>query len=258
MTIPSLGRHLPVLAITVASVVIAGCGGDSAQAPGIAAPAGLAYSVNPAVYTVGTAIAANAPSSSGGAVESYSVSPALPAGLSLGTATGIVTGNPTIAAPLSSYTVTARNPGGQATTILGITVDPANARPVANAGPSQRVPVGSPVTLDGGASSDADGNPLTYAWSLTTRPAGSTAVIRNASDRRPTMTPDRAGRYVATLTVNDGRKDGIPSEVGISSEADLRLLIDRSASQSSVWIDGVAQAGSRFPASSSRTAGSCP
>src|SRR5207302_3761512 len=44
------------------------------------APSALTYSTNPATYTKGTAIAANSPTSTGGAVISYGVSPALPAG----------------------------------------------------------------------------------------------------------------------------------------------------------------------------------
>src|SRR5205823_7950716 len=41
-------------------------------------PSTLTYSANPATYTKGTAITANSATSTGGAVVSYSVSPALP------------------------------------------------------------------------------------------------------------------------------------------------------------------------------------
>jgi cysteine-rich repeat protein len=50
-----------------------------------------------------------------GAVVSYSVSPALPAGLSLNTTNGTITGTPTIATATSTYTVTATNLGGSTT-----------------------------------------------------------------------------------------------------------------------------------------------
>jgi len=40
-----------------------------------APPSALAYSANPAIYTKSAAITANSPSSSGGAVVSYSVHP---------------------------------------------------------------------------------------------------------------------------------------------------------------------------------------
>ncbi len=64
--------------------------------------------------TVGTAIAALTPSVSG-TVTSYSVSPSLPAGLTLNTTTGVISGTPTVAAPNTSYVVQAINSSGSAT-----------------------------------------------------------------------------------------------------------------------------------------------
>jgi len=85
-------------------------------------PGGLTYSANPAVYGVGVAIAANSPSSTGSAPASYSVSPALPAGLSLDTATGVITGTPTTATPSATYRVTATNGAGSTTADVVIRV----------------------------------------------------------------------------------------------------------------------------------------
>ena len=108
-----------LLALSVL-VALAGCGGDSTTPP-----AGLAYATNPATYTRGTAIAANAPTSTGGAVDGYAVTPALPAGLSLHPTTGVLSGTPTAITPLATYTVTATNAGGSTTATLGITVNDA-------------------------------------------------------------------------------------------------------------------------------------
>jgi hypothetical protein len=47
-----------------------------------------------------------------GTVSSYSVSPALPAGVSLSTATGVISGTPTAIAPQATYTITAANATG--------------------------------------------------------------------------------------------------------------------------------------------------
>lgn len=94
-------------------------------APPVAAPSALSYSSNPATYTKGTAITANTPTSSGGAVTSYVVSPALPAGLTLNPSTGIISGTPTVATPTASYTVTATNSGGSTNALLSITVNDA-------------------------------------------------------------------------------------------------------------------------------------
>ncbi|WP_306601986.1 putative Ig domain-containing protein [Geothrix sp. 21YS21S-2] len=89
------------------------------------APSGLTYTVTRAYYAVGTAIAANVPSTSGGgAVASYAVSPSLPPGLALNTATGVISGTPTAATAMATYTVTASNGGGSATAALSIVVFP--------------------------------------------------------------------------------------------------------------------------------------
>lgn len=86
------------------------------------APASLTYAVNPADYVVGTPITPNTPTHTGGTVDSYAVSPALPAGLSLSTSTGVVSGTPTLATPAATYTVTAKNGTGSTTASLSITV----------------------------------------------------------------------------------------------------------------------------------------
>ena len=88
-----------------------------------AAPTALTYTTNPALYTLNVAIAANTPSSTGGAVTMYSVSPTLPAGLSLNPATGVISGVPTASAPSNMYTVTAANSIASTTAILSLTVN---------------------------------------------------------------------------------------------------------------------------------------
>ncbi len=86
------------------------------------APSSLNYTAVTSSYTINTAIATNSPTSSGGAVVSYAVSPALPTGLSLDTSTGDITGTPTVLTPVATYTVTATNTGGSTTKALSITV----------------------------------------------------------------------------------------------------------------------------------------
>jgi hypothetical protein len=87
----------------------------------------------------------------------------------------------------------------------------ANAVPVANAGPFQGVSIESQVTLDGSGSSDTDGDPLSYSWIFFSKPAGSSAVLSDASVSRPSFTADVNGSYVLRLTVNDGIFDSIAS-----------------------------------------------
>ena len=87
------------------------------------APSALSYATGTANYTKGVAIAPNSPTSSGGAVSSYSVTPALPVGLGLSVSTGVISGTPTVATATASYTVTASNSAGSTTAIMTITVN---------------------------------------------------------------------------------------------------------------------------------------
>jgi hypothetical protein len=88
----------------------------------MAPPANLTYLPNPALYPAGTAITPNTPTSTGGTVASYSVAPALPAGLSLSPTTGVITGIPSTPTAASNYVVTATNAVGFATASLSITI----------------------------------------------------------------------------------------------------------------------------------------
>jgi hypothetical protein len=85
---------------------------DSAQFP---SPS-IRYLTSDAVYVVGEAIEANTPQVNNGTASSFSISPVLPAGLSLDPSTGTISGTPTAAVPPGDYTVTANLVGGQTAT----------------------------------------------------------------------------------------------------------------------------------------------
>ena len=84
------------------------------------APSGLAYPT-PLTYIVNLPIAPLMPNVTG-TVSGYSVSPALPQGLSLNTTTGRISGTPTVTAAGTDYIVTAANPGGSTSFALSIAV----------------------------------------------------------------------------------------------------------------------------------------
>jgi hypothetical protein len=100
-----------------------------------------------------------------------------------------------------------------------------NHAPVSFAGPNQNIATGTLVTLDGTGSYDEDGDPLTYSWAFTNVPAGSTAVLSNATSSRPTFVPNVSGNYVARLIVNDGK-----AETGKTSDEDPRQEMTSEAS----------------------------
>lgn len=117
---------------------VAGCGGDGGpgnqdvshmSGSAVVSPAGLSYSTPSAVYSPGEKITPNIPSSSGGPISTYSVSPALPDGLVLDQQTGVVNGAPVAATPSAIYTVTGSNAQGSVTARLQIEVKAITAAP---------------------------------------------------------------------------------------------------------------------------------
>jgi hypothetical protein len=88
------------------------------------APAGLNYPKSRTRYVRNVAITDSPPSLDydGGNPQSYSVSPALPAGLSLDTTTGVISGTPTTLQSATNYTVTATNGTGSSASTLSIAV----------------------------------------------------------------------------------------------------------------------------------------
>jgi hypothetical protein len=112
-------------------LILSACGGGSGSegsdgAPssgGPAAPTGLSYQ-SPITATQGQPLATASPTVSG-TIDGYSVSPSLPAGLSLNATTGVISGTPTATHGLSAYTVTASNASGNTSFAVTVTVNPA-------------------------------------------------------------------------------------------------------------------------------------
>ena len=89
-------------------------------------PSGLSYTPSSASGTVGAAIGSLTPTVTG-TVAAYSVSPALPAGLSISTSTGVISGTPSAVSASATYTVTATNGTGSTTATVTIEVSPAGS-----------------------------------------------------------------------------------------------------------------------------------
>jgi hypothetical protein len=86
-------------------------------------------------FTAAVAAQTITPTHSGGAVVSWSITPALPAGLTLSTTNGTISGTPTAAAAPTSYVVTATNSGGQSRFSLQIGVASAPLLDLGHASP---------------------------------------------------------------------------------------------------------------------------
>ena len=170
-------------------------------------PSTLIYPTNPASYTKGTAISPNAPTVAGGPVVSYAVSPVLPAGLSLSTTTGILSGTPTALAPQADYTVTATNSGGSATVPLSLTVK--DVPPSISFGSSNfTFTTNVPITTLTPANS---GGPV-VTWAIQpTLPAGLTFSISTGALSGTPTAISPAAAYTVTATNSGGSSSVAPS-----------------------------------------------
>ena len=127
------GTPTAVAATSTYTVTASGASGSATVSLSITVndqkPTALSYAARTSSYIINTPITANVPSSGGGAVVSYGVSPALPVGLNFSTATGIIGGTPTAMTSSAVYTVTATNSGGSATAtvVIEVTAKPTSA-----------------------------------------------------------------------------------------------------------------------------------
>jgi len=115
---------LKVAFVASLAMLLVACG-DGSGSSGIAAPSALSYT-SPVQATKGTAITPLSPTVTG-TVTSYSVSPTLPAGLSLSKTSGVLAGTPTAAASQTTYTISAMNAAGSASFAWVLTVKSGNA-----------------------------------------------------------------------------------------------------------------------------------
>ena len=93
-------------------------GGCGAPVETITAPTALSYPYFPSSFVVGTQITTPIVPTVVGEVNTFSVNPALPAGLNFDSATGAISGTPSSAAASQTYTVTASNAAGAANTTI--------------------------------------------------------------------------------------------------------------------------------------------
>ncbi|GAA4170260.1 putative Ig domain-containing protein [Gryllotalpicola koreensis] len=132
--------------------------------------ASLSPTTQTVTATVGTAITpttALTPSGFSGAV-SYSVSPALPAGLSLDTATGVISGSPTRAMAATSYTVTGTDGSLSATSTVSISA----AAVISPATQTASGVVGTPLTPTTALTGAGLGGQVSYTLSPAVLPSG--------------------------------------------------------------------------------------
>jgi sugar lactone lactonase YvrE len=170
-----------------------------AQAPNIS------YA-SPQLYTVGTAITALSPNNTGGEVPGtstyiYSVSPALPSGLSINATTGVISGTPTQVSATANYTITASNESGSSTAVVNIRVK-AQAPNISYTTPHVYM-VGTPIAslMPSNTGGEIPGTSTYIYSSATALPAG---LNLNAATGEITGTPTEVSAATNyTITANN-------------------------------------------------------
>ncbi len=122
-TLPSL-KAMVLLLFLLVTGIMQGCGGGGGSEnnpPPVVPPTGLSYNHPAIAAMMNQAIDGDVPTVTG-TVTSYAVSPALPAGLSLDSLTGVISGTPSALAAKASYTVSASNSAGSTTATIQIAV----------------------------------------------------------------------------------------------------------------------------------------
>ena len=116
----------PSLPVTTLAEKIVRTPTSSTTGPTLAAPA-FTLSSSSQTVVVSNAITTVTNTSTGGAIASYAISPAAPAGLTFSTTTGQLSGTPTATQSSTPYTITATNAAGSATATFTLTVSVAPA-----------------------------------------------------------------------------------------------------------------------------------
>ena len=213
------------LGLSLAAVFffVCGCGNNGSN---VKAPTGLTYSAGTAVYTKGVAVNPDTPTSNGGAVTAYGVSPALPAGLTLNSGTGVISGTPTAVSPIASYTVTASGAAGSTTTSISVTVNDQPPSAFSYAAGTATYVINTPITPNNPTNSGG----TVVSYSVTPAlPAGlgldaATGAISGtpsavAARSKYTITAINTGGSATAavfITVNSGAPNPLAAPAGLS------------------------------------------
>ncbi|MBL8265333.1 Ig domain-containing protein [Steroidobacter sp.] len=193
----------------MALLAACGGGGGGSNTPTVTAPSNLSYP-SPAVFMVSQPITALNPTVTG-SVTSYAVSPALPAGVTISSTTGVISGTPTTPATTATYTVTASNTSGATTAGVAITVN--DAAPDISYSRSaytftSGVPTTSVIPINSGGT--------VISWSINSAlPAELTFNTTNGSISGTPTTPGAAATYSITA-----------QNVSGSDRFDLTIAVD--------------------------------
>jgi hypothetical protein len=134
----------------------------------------------------------------------FSISPALPPGMTLNTSTGVISGTPTVVQTQQTYTVTASNSSFTASAIYRLTVTPVQTVSIAPATQTiSGAQVGVPITPTTAYTPTGFTGPITYTWTLS--PTSGLTINSTTGVVSGTPNPNMAlGAFTTTVTATSG------------------------------------------------------
>ena len=198
----------------------------------ISAPTSLTYGGTSFTYITGVAVTPLLPVVTG-VVTSYSVSPALPAGLSLNTATGIISGSATATQGSILYTITGTNAVGATVATMTITV---NALTISYTGSPYTFPIGGTITTK---NVTINGTAVSFSISPVLPTGLILDTVSGSLSGTPTLTSGATGY---TITAN--------GTSGVTATANINITVTNTApTASAVSISGTASTGNSLTGS---------
>ena len=182
-------------------------------------PSSLAYSPNSFTLTKGTAMTTTTPTSSGGTITSWSVSPSLPAGLSLDSSSGAISGTPSAVTSSASYTITGSNTGGSDTATVTIVFNDVSPSSIAYSQSSFTLTKGTTMTT---ATPTSSGGTIT-SWSVSpSLPAGLALDSSTGAISGTPTTVTSSASYTVTGS-NTGGSDSVTVTIVVNDVAPSSL-----------------------------------
>ncbi len=189
----------------------------------------ISYSTATINGVVSSAISSLTPSNSGGMVDTWTISPALPAGLRINSGSGVISGTPTATAASATYTVTGTNTTGSSTATVTIVVLSAaatvpNAPTIGTATATGATTATVTYTAPG-----SDGGATITSYTATSSPGGVTGSITQAGSGTISMTGLTAGTtytftVVATNSVGNSLASAASNAITTSSSSTSGLV----------------------------------
>ncbi|MBI5494099.1 MAG: putative Ig domain-containing protein [Deltaproteobacteria bacterium] len=166
-------------------------------------PVQFTYATPDAVYVLGSVIAPNTPVGAEGATA-FAVTPALPVGLVLDAATGVITGQPAAVSPRTEFGVTASGPSFAGHATLAVTVVDVPPLIVTYSEPIASYRRGDPITPN--VPSLTGGTPLAFTAAPSLPPGLVLHALTGVVSGIPTDVAARSA-YVITAANSGGQSD---------------------------------------------------